>query len=137
MAKAEEKQKDTEPTVTNAAADTQRVVDSADSPVGKTVEYAQVAAPANAQIGDENVAPVNEVQVAVNKGEVPAQVTGAPVVPVETVQVHETFVQTDRVILDPNSPEAVQIPDAGRGKTDLPIHGLSNPRPEEVFATQA
>jgi hypothetical protein len=129
-------EKDTSPTVENPT-NTQRVVDSADSPVGQTLEPTPVAAPANAQIGDEATASINPIQVEVVQEDVPAQVTGAPAVPVEVVRVHETHVTTDRVITDPNSPEAVQIPDAGRGALDLPIHALSNPSPEEVFAAQA
>ena len=131
-----EEEKNTEPSVINDT-NTQRVVDSKESPVGQTLEPTPVAAPANAQIGDDNVAGVNPIEVTVVNEDVPAQVTGAAAVPVETVRVHETHVTTDRVILDPNSPEAVQIPDAGRGGLDLPIHALSNPSPEEVFAAQA
>lgn len=51
----------------------------------------------------------------------------------DSVPVHETYVQMDRVILDPSSPEAVQIPDAGIGFLDLPIHALADGTPEEKF----
>lgn len=95
-----------------------------------------VAVPENAVVGDENIE-VREPSVDVNTESVPAQVTGPAVVPVDTVKVHETFVAMDEVITDPSSPLAVQIPDAGRGSLDLPIHGLSRPRPEDVFAEHA
>lgn len=100
----------------------------------KSVDKPQVAAAANAQVGDENLAPVHEVEVDVNKDSVPAQVAATDVKPVETVQVHETNVKLDRVITDPSSPEAVQIPDAGRGSLDLPIHGLDAPTPEQALS---
>jgi len=51
----------------------------------------------------------------------------------DEVPVHETYVQMDRVILDPSSPEAVPIPDAGIGFLDLPIHALADKTPEEKF----
>lgn len=96
-----------------------------------------VAAVENAQVGDENIADVHEVEVDVNRDSVPAQTTGKPAVAPDEVYVHETSIKLDRVITDPHSPEAVQIPDAGRGSLDLPIHGLSAPTVEEVFAKEA
>lgn len=102
--------------------------------VADTIVLPKVAAAPNAQIGDENLAPVHEVEVDVNKGAVPAQVAAPETTAIDEVYVHETSVELDRVITDPSSPEAVQIPDAGRGTLDLPIHGLDAPRVEDVFA---
>lgn len=93
-----------------------------------------VAVAENALVGDDNVAPVVEVEPDVHTDSVPAQTTGADPVPVDEVYVHETYVVTDQVITDPNSPEAVQIPDAGRGFLDLPIHQLGKGTVEDVFA---
>ena len=107
------------------------------SPVAETVALPTVAAPENALIGDENQPSAEPFEVGVVKGAVPAQTTGPAPVVVDTVQVHETYVQTDKVVTDPHSPEAVQIPDAGRGSLDLPIHGLSRERPEDYFAREA
>jgi hypothetical protein len=47
--------------------------------------------------------------------------------------VHETSVRLDTVVTDPSSPEAVQIPDAGRGSSDLPIHLLTGETPNEAL----
>lgn len=103
----------------------------------ESIEMPGVAAPENAQVGDENIADVHEVEVDVNKDSVPAQTTGKPAVEVDQVYVHETSVMLDRVITDPHSPEAVQIPDAGRGTLDLPIHALDAETPEAFFAREA
>lgn len=99
-------------------------------------ELPAVAAPENATIGDENLE-VREPSVEVNKDSVPAQTTGKPAVEVDTVRVHEVAVVTDEIITDPHSPLAVQIPDAGRGSLDLPIHRLDAPTVEQVFAAHA
>lgn len=95
-----------------------------------------VNAPENALVG-EDTETVRDADVSVLAEEVPAQTTGPAPVVAETVAVHETAVAVDKVITDPHSPEAVQIPDAGRGSLDLPIHALGNPRPEDVFAEEA
>lgn len=92
-----------------------------------------VAAPANALIGDDNLKPRDPEVEQINES-VPAQVMGKDVVPVDTVKVTETRVALDEVITDPSSPLAVQIPDAGRGSLNLPIHRLAAPKPEDVFA---
>lgn len=105
--------------------------------VKDTVKLPGVAAPENALVGDENLPEPREVKPEVHQDEVPAQVTGQPAKPVETVRVHETHVALDEVITDPNDPRAVQIPDAGRGSLLLPIHDLDAPRPEDVFASEA
>lgn len=96
-----------------------------------------IAAPENATIGDENIAPAGDVQIYTVNEDVAAQVTGPPAVVVETSKVTETVVRMDEVITDPSSPLAVQIPDAGRGSLDLPFHRLSKPRPEAVFSGDA
>lgn len=92
-----------------------------------------VAAPEGSTIGDENLEARSADVYQVNQ-DVPAQTTGKPAVEVPTVKVSETAVRLDEVITDPNSPLAVQIPDAGRGPLDLPIHRLAEaPKPEDVF----
>lgn len=90
-------------------------------------------------VGDEAIAAADSIQVVpvVVAETVPAQVTGAPAVPVTTVQVHEVHVATNEVITDTSDPRAVQIPDAGRGSLDLPIHALAGPTVEEVFSREA
>lgn len=90
-----------------------------------------------ALVGDDNVASPVDVAPRVYATEAPAQVTATREPDSDTVQVHEVAVATDKVITDPSSPEAVQIPDAGRGSLDLPIHALANGTPEEVFAAAA
>lgn len=87
-------------------------------------------------VGDENLE-AREPSVEVNKDSVPAQVSGKPEAPADTVKVHEVFVTTDTVITDTSDPLAVQVPDAGRGTLDLPIHGLDRPTVEQVFAADA
>jgi hypothetical protein len=51
----------------------------------------------------------------------------------DKVNVHEVFVATDRIITDPSSPLAVQIPAEGRGDASLPIHALSGGGVEAKF----
>ena len=92
-----------------------------------------VNAPENALVGEDTEVARN-ADVSVLAEEVPAQTTGPAAVVADTVAVHETAVAVDKVITDPHSPEAVQIPDAGRGSLDLPIHALGNPTPEAIFA---
>lgn len=84
-------------------------------------------------VGDEAVQ-AREPQFDVFKDEVPAQVAGVPDEPSSSVKVHEVSVTTDTVITDTSDPLAVQIPDAGRGSLDLPIHALANKTPEQIFA---
>ena len=90
-----------------------------------TPEQPRVAAAPNAIIGDRDP---RDADVEVNVGTVPAQVVGPEPVPVEEVPVHEVAVRMD----EPAS--EVQIPDAGRGSTALPIHDVAGQRPEEAFA---
>ena len=92
-----------------------------------------VAAPENALVGDEGVV-ARDADVEVVREDAKAQVTGPPAKPVETVKVHETYIKVDEFVTDPSAPEAVQVPDAGRGSLDLPIHALSGPTPEQVFS---
>lgn len=97
-----------------------------------------VAAPANALVGDENIPQAGDVDVIDHNEDVPAQVMSKePITVPETVKETVTVVRLDEVITDPSSPLAVQIPDAGRGSLDLPFHRLRSPRPEEVFSGNA
>lgn len=95
----------------------------------------EVVAQESKTVGDEAVAAAEGrgVQVEVQKDEVAAQVAQPRESDPATVAVHEVSVQTDEVITDPSSPLAVQVPDAGRGTLDLPIHRLNEPTVEERF----
>lgn len=95
----------------------------------------KIVAQKNTLVGDEAVAAV-ETPFAVDDTDttVKAQVSPPRAPESDKVAVREVFVVTDKFVLDPSSPEAVQIPDAGRGSLDLPIHGLNQPLPEDVFA---
>jgi hypothetical protein len=96
-----------------------------------------LAVPENATVGDDNLTPRDPDVYQVNES-VPAQVMQDKVVTPDTVKVTETRVALDEIITDPSSPLAVQIPDAGRGNLDLPIHRLADaPKPEDVFAQAA
>jgi hypothetical protein len=100
-----------------------------------TPDKPEIVAQAGALIGDEAVnAARHVVEPEVNTEPVDAQVAPERDAAAASVTVHETVVHTDRVITDPSSPEAVQIPDAGRGDARLPIHQLGEPTPEQVFA---
>jgi hypothetical protein len=101
-------------------------------------ELNPVVSQEGALVGDEAVNEhVHKVEPDVVEESVDAQVVAQPEAPSSTVNVHETSVQLDTVITDPSSPLAVQVPDAGRGSLDLPIHGLAAPTVEEVFAEHA
>ena len=97
----------------------------------------EVIAQENKLVGDENLPEPREPQVSVVKEEVDAQVAPPREADSDKVNVHEVAVATDEVITDPNSPLAVQVPDAGRGSLDLPIHQLAQPTAEQVFAEEA
>lgn len=101
------------------------------------IKEPQVVSQKGALVGDENQPEPREPEVRVVSEEVDAQVAPEREKPASTVPVHEVAVATDEVITDPSSPLAVQVPDAGRGSLDLPIHQLSNPTPEAVFADEA
>lgn len=73
----------------------------------------------------------NTVQITRVETEVPAQTIQPRDPDADTSQVNEVFVSTDRVILDPAAPDAVQIPDAGKGSLDLPGHALADGTVEE------
>ncbi len=92
----------------------------------------EVVSQKGATIGDENMAP-REPTYQVTEEKVDAQVSPPRQDAAAKVDVHEVFVQVDEVITDPSSPLAVQIPDAGRGFLDLPIHALANGSPEDQF----
>lgn len=95
---------------------------------------APVAAPAH--VTDS---PVHAPDVFVNDESVPAQTTGpASVVPPMAI-VHETHVALDRIITDPHSDLAVQIPAAGRGNAMTPIgsvYGVSGAEHPEAALTR-
>ena len=78
-----------------------------------------------------------EPQAEVVQGEVPAQVAPAREPDNDVVPVHEAHVTLDEVITDPNDPKAVQVPDAVKTDSSLPIHSLAKPRPEDVFKKEA
>lgn len=101
----------------------------ADSP-----ELNEVVTQKGALVGDEAVNAAGTTPEAdVVSEEVPAQVAGSNEPASATVRVHETYVVADKVITDPSSPEAVQIPDAGRGSLDLPLHSLADGHVEDRF----
>lgn len=87
-------------------------------------------------VGDDKL-DVRPVEVTVFEDESPAQVSQPRTADAPTVHVHEVSVSMDRVITDPSDPLAVQIPDAGRGSLDLPIHALGGDTPEDVFKRDA
>lgn len=58
----------------------------------------------------------------------------APRVHPETTPVDVTYVTLDEIITDPTADNAVQVPDEGKGFTDLPIHRLDAKSPEQQFA---
>jgi hypothetical protein len=99
-------------------------------------EAPEVVAQEAKTVGDENMTP-REREFEVVSESVQAQVPGKPEDPASTVKVHEVYVTTDTVITDTSDPLAVQIPDAGRGDLNLPIHALDAPTVEEVFASKA
>jgi len=101
-------------------------------------ELNDVVTQKGALVGDEAVqAAGQKPTVTVNDEAVDAQVAGQNEPVGNKVNVSETSVQLDHVVTDPSSPEAVQIPDVGRGDLDLPINLLTGPTAEEVFAKEA
>jgi hypothetical protein len=103
-------------------------------------EQLKVNAPQEgALVGDEavNGAADQSGEVHDYRADEDAQVVAERSSDADTVQVREVRVATDKFILDPSSPEAVQIPDAGIGSLDLPIHDLAGPTPEDYFAENA
>ena len=103
------------------------------SPEDIAPEAPEVVAQEGALIGDENQPEPREPQVTVNQGSEVAQVAPERQAPADSVPVHEVSVTLDEVVLDPSSPEAVQVPDAGRGFLDLPIHDLAKGTAEQRF----
>lgn len=97
----------------------------------------EVVAQDSKTVGDEALPEAREPQADVRKDEVAAQVAQPRESDPATVAVHEVVVTTDEVIKDPSDPLAVQVPDAGRGSLDLPIHKLSGERVEDVFSREA
>lgn len=98
----------------------------------------KVVAQKGALVGDEAVQEAaHTVEPQVAETEVDAQVMVERDPEAAKVSVQETFVAMDKPVLDPSAPEAVQIPDAGRGSLDLPIHKLQGESVEDVFAREA
>src|SRR4051794_28336502 len=97
-----------------------------------TPEAPAVTAQEAKVVGDDGLS-VREATVDVVKEQVPAQVVQPRESDSDVVNVHEVAVAMDEVITDPSSPLAVQVPDAGRGTLDLPIHKLSGQTVEEQF----
>lgn len=81
-------------------------------------------------VGDEELPEPRVPEVQVNESTEAAQVVQPREGDADTVNVHEVYLALDEVITDPSSPLAVQIPDAGRGSLDLPIHALANGLPK-------
>lgn len=107
----------------------------ADTP---TPKLPGVAAQEGALVGDENLPEPREVESVVEQRQDDAQVVAKAGPPVDKVEVFEVVVTTDEVITDPSSPLAVQIPDAGRGSLNLPIHAFVGARTvEDIFAEDA
>lgn len=98
---------------------------------------AEVVAQEAKTVGDDDLPEAREPQADVRQEEVAAQVVQPREADPSTVSVHEVVVTTDEVIKDPSSPLAVQVPDAGRGDSSLPIHALAGERVEDVFAREA
>lgn len=74
-------------------------------------------------------------RVEVVKEQVRAQVAPPRDPDPDKVDVHETSVATDRVITDPTAPDAVQVPDEGKGSLALPIHNLVDEETGEARQT--
>lgn len=107
----------------------------ADTP---TPKLPGVATQEGALVGDENLPEPREVESVVEQRQDDAQVVAKAGPPVDKVEVFEVVVTTDEVITDPSSPLAVQIPDAGRGSLNLPIHAFVGARTvEDIFSEDA
>jgi hypothetical protein len=95
-----------------------------------TPEMPMVSAQEAKTIGDSEA---YVIEPSINQSEVPAMVVQAREPDSDVVHVHEVMIATDQVITDPSSPLAVQIPDAGRGSLDLPMHQLGEGTVEAKF----
>jgi len=98
-----------------------------------TPDAPEVVAQDAKTVGDDALQ-AREPSVDVVKEQVDAQVSQPREGAADKVNVHEVVVHTDTVITDPSDPLAVQVPDAGRGALDLPIHALDGETPEQVFS---
>lgn len=100
-----------------------------------TLPVPPVTSQKGALVGDEAVQAAGyDVEPEVKDEQVAAQVAPKRDADPKKVAEHEVVVHTDKVITDPSSPEAVQVPDAGRGSLDLPIHDLAKGSVEDRFA---
>lgn len=98
------------------------------------VPLPEVVAQDNMTVGDENLE-VRKVEPEVVNETAKSQVSPPRGADAASHPVHEVSVALDEVITDPNSPLAVQVPDAGRGDASLPIHRLAEGTPEDQFAS--
>lgn len=94
------------------------------------VPVAPVAVAKNARVGDENQREPRKVEAEIVSEDQKLPVVDREVVFPDTTPVHETYVQLDVVDVE----AGVDIPDAGRGFLDLPIHQLVQKSPEERIA---
>ena len=103
------------------------------------VSEAPIEAPegAEAEVAAPEADEVREPQAVVVQGDTAAQVAPPRDPDADRVSVHEVSVTLDEVITDPNDPKAVQVPEQDAAAGVLPIHALSNPVPEAVFAEEA
>lgn len=90
-----------------------------------------------AKVVDDDGAEPMVVEPEVRVEQVDAQVMQPREGDSDKVNVHEVSVVTDRVITDPSSPLAVQVPAEGRGDASLPIHRLANGTVEDYFKKNA
>lgn len=90
-----------------------------------------------AKVVDDDGAEPMVVEPEVRIEQVDAQVMQPREGDSDKVNVHEVSVVTDRVITDPSSPLAVQIPAEGRGDASLPIHRLADGTVEDYFKAHA
>jgi hypothetical protein len=98
-----------------------------------TPEAPAVTAQEAKTIGEVSSEDSYTVEPSTNQGEVAAQVMQPREADSDVVHVHEVMIATDRVITDPSSPLAVQIPEEGRGSLDLPMHRLGGGTVEDKF----
>lgn len=99
------------------------------------LKLTEVSGPKEALVGDEAVYKnPHVVEPEIVQEDVPAVNAPEEDRHVDTIPLNEVYVQMDTVVTDPSSPEAVQIPDAGRGTNDLPIHSLLEGTVEDKFA---
>lgn len=115
-----------------------------DTPPAATDVTTQTTAPENTSTAPTETTPdvatttANETStvVTVNETPVPTPVPGDPRPVSETTPVSEVHVTSDKVITDPNSPDAVKVPEktGEEGLTPIALAYLDGKTPEDVFA---